>query len=259
VSEAIAKDEEKLSRSSAFWDQASTLLFAIVIALGIRACVIEPFRIPSGSMLPTLLIGDHLFVNKFIYGVKIPFTDVRLPGIREPERGDVIVFTVAKGPYQTTHPADERPDLPTEEYVKRIVGLPGDRVEVRRDVVTVNGEPMDVHNTGVVFDSPSGNELLIEDVKVDDREYQILDDPRKHGLTQAPMTVPEGRYFVLGDNRDHSKDSRDWGTVRLAEIKGPAWFIYFSWDFHGGWGDVLNPLTWWKTEKRWDRSFQRLD
>jgi signal peptidase I len=247
------------SAASAFWDQASTLIFAIVIALAIRSCVIEPFRIPSGSMLPTLLIGDHLFVNKFIYGVKIPFTDMRLPDFREPERGDVIVFTVAKGPYQATHPADERPDLPTEEYVKRIVGLPGDRVEVHNDIVTLNGKPMDVRKTGKLFEDPSGRELQIEDVHVDGRTYQVLDDPTRYGLTQEPMTVPEGRYFVLGDNRDHSKDSRDWGTVRLAEIKGPAWFIYFSWDFHGGWADVLNPVTWWQTKKRWDRTFERLD
>lgn len=259
MSDAAAEEAKTQSAASAFWDQASTLLFAIVIALGIRACVIEPFRIPSGSMLPTLLIGDHLFVNKFIYGVKIPFTETRLPAIRAPERGDVIVFTVAKGPMSKTHPADERPDLPTEEYVKRIVGIPGDRIEVKRDVVTVNGEPMSIHNTGELFESPSGHELLIEDVNLDEREYQTLDDPRKFGLSQAAMTVPEGRYFVLGDNRDHSKDSRDWGTVRLAEIKGPAWFIYFSWDFKGGWGEVLNPMTWWKTEKRWDRTFHRLD
>jgi signal peptidase I len=258
VSEAVA-DEKPPSAASAFWDQASTLLFAIMIALGIRACVIEPFRIPSGSMLPTLLIGDHLFVNKFIYGVKVPFTETRLPAIREPERGDVIVFTVAKGPLQKTHPADKRPELPTEEYVKRIVGLPGDRISVVRGIVTVNGEPMDVRNTGVLFESSSGRELLIEDVDVDEREYQILNDPRSEGLRQEEMTVPEGRYFVLGDNRDHSKDSRDWGTVRLAEIKGPAWFIYFSWDFKGGWAEVLNPVTWWKTEKRWGRTFDRLD
>jgi signal peptidase I len=254
-------DEQKAGsaeESTGLWEQVSTLFLAVLIALGIRAFVIEPYRIPSESMLPTLLIGDHLFVNKFVYGIKIPFTDVRLPGLREPERGEVVVFTVAKRG-QETKPADRRPELPTEEYVKRIVGIPGDRVAVHRDVVRVNGEPMNVRNTGELFESPSGRELLIEDVNVDEREYQILDDPGKYGLSQGVMTVPEGRYFVLGDNRDHSKDSRDWGTVRLAEIKGPAWFIYFSWDFKGGWGEVLNPVTWWKTEKRWGRTFDRLD
>ena len=250
---------QKSSPAAAIWDQVSTLLFAVLIAFGIRAFAIEPFRIPSGSMFPTLLIGDHIFVNKFVYGIKMPFTDFRLPGFREPERGDVIVFTVARGPYQATHPADQRPDLPREEYVKRIVGLPGDHVEVRKDIVTVNGKPMDRRDSGEPFVDPTGRELRVQEVFVDERDYLTLEDPSKLGLSQTPMTVPEGRYFVLGDNRDHSKDSRDWGTVRLAEIKGPAWFIYFSWDFHGGWGEVLNPVTWWKTEKRWDRTFDRLD
>ena len=122
---------EGASRSGGgLWEQISTLLVAVLIALGIRAFVIEPYRIPSGSMLPTLLIGDHLFVNKFIYGVKIPFTDLRLPGLREPERGDIVVFTVAQQGAQT-FPADQRPDLPREEFVKRIIGLPGDRIDFR--------------------------------------------------------------------------------------------------------------------------------
>lgn len=249
---------EKPSPAAAIWDQVSTLLFAVLIAFGIRAFVIEPFRIPSGSMFPTLLIGDHLFVNKFVYGIKVPFTDLRLPGFGEPERGDVIVFTVARGPYQATHPADQRPDLPREEYVKRIVGLPGDRIEVKKDVVSVNGVRMDRRDLGEPFHDPNGRDLRLQEVHVDGLDYRVLEDPAKLGLPQPPMTVPEGRYFVLGDNRDHSKDSRDWGTVRLAEIKGPAWFIYFSWDFNGRWGEVLNPMTWWTTEKRWHRLLQRV-
>ncbi len=112
------------------WEQASTLLLAIAIALTIRTFVIEPFRIPSESMLPTLLIGDHLFVNKFAYGAAVPFTDIRLPGLRDPRRGDVVVFTVAREVGRAIpriHPADQRPDLPRDDFVKRIVGLPGER------------------------------------------------------------------------------------------------------------------------------------
>ena len=115
--------------AGAAWEQIRTLLIAGVIALGVLSFVIEPFRIPSGSMFPTLLIGDHLFVNKFIYGVKVPFSDYRAPGIREPRRGDVIVFTVAKDGMKT-YPADEKPKLPREEFVKRVVGIPGDRIEI---------------------------------------------------------------------------------------------------------------------------------
>ena len=122
------REPEAASRvGSGLWEQISTLLLAVLIALGIRAFLVEPYRIPSGSMFPTLLVGDHLFVNKFVYGIKVPFTRIRLPGLREPERGEVVVFTVAKRGGQT-FPADQRPELATEEFVKRIVGLPGDRI-----------------------------------------------------------------------------------------------------------------------------------
>ena len=122
----------RVGRGRAIWDQLSTLVVAIAIALVVRSFVIEPFRIPSGSMLPTLLIGDHLFVNKFLYGARIPFTDIRLPGFRMPERGDVVVFEVARdegsvpGLGARIAPADLQPELPRDDFVKRVVGLPGD-------------------------------------------------------------------------------------------------------------------------------------
>ncbi len=245
---------EKAS-SGGLWEQVSTLLFAVLIALAIRAFIIEPFRIPSGSMLPTLLIGDHLFVNKFVYGVKIPFTDIRLPGLREPERGDVIVFTVAKlGPQ--TFPADRRADLPREEFVKRVIGLPGDRIEIRSGVVYLNGEAVETRRLGEAFEDELGRSLEIEEVSLGERVFRILDDPDRSLREPGPIEVEAGRYFVLGDNRDHSKDSRVWGTVRLAEIKGPAFVLYWSWDFNGSWADLLSPLTWWEllTQKmRWER------
>jgi signal peptidase I len=241
------------------WEQIRTLVFAVLIALAIRAFVIEPFRIPSGSMFPTLLIGDHLFVNKFVYGIRIPFTDVRLPGLREPRRGDVIVFTVAKDGIHT-YPADRRPDLPSEEFVKRIVGIPGDRIDFRNGVVTVNGEPQPMEDLGSVFRDPDGNEFAVRQVVLEDRRYQILDAPGytpsfAHGAS-LPTTVEPGRYFVLGDNRDHSKDSRAWGSVRETEIKGPAFVLYWSWDYNGGWLQLLDPRTLWTlfTQKmRWSR------
>ncbi len=235
-----------------FFEQFGTLALAVVLALGIRAFVVEPFRIPSGSMFPTLLIGDHLFVNKFVFGAKIPFSERRLPALREPDRGDVVVFTVAKdGPL--TFPADRRPDLPREEFVKRIVGLPGDRIEFRGRDVLVNGEPVRMEELGETFTDDSGRDLDVLRVQDGDRRYRILDDPRARFPVSEAVTVEAGRYFVMGDNRDHSKDSRVWGTVRLAEIKGPAFVLYWSWDFNGGWLELVNPLTWWRTEKRWDR------
>ena len=214
----------------------------MVIALGIRAFVVEPYRIPSGSMLPTLLVGDHLFVNKFIYGVKLPFSDWRSPGLREPERGDVVVFTVAQQGQQT-FPADLRPDLPREEFVKRIIGLPGDRIDFRSGRVFVNGEPIEPRALGETFVDDAGNPLDVSEVTLGDHSFQILDDP--HVAFPSPVetvTVEPGRYFMLGDNRDHSKDSRFWGSVRLAEIKGPAFILYWSWDFNGSWAELLNPL-----------------
>ena len=241
--------------SGGLWEQVGTLVVAVLIALGIRAFVVEPYRIPSGSMLPTLLIGDHLFVNKFIYGIKVPFTDLRLPGIREPERGDVVVFTVAKRGTQT-YPADRRPDLPREEFVKRVIGLPGDRIEMRDGIVYLNGEPVEHRPLGETFSDEAGNALRVEEVSLDDRTFRVLDDPRLSLREPRPLTVEPGRYFVLGDNRDHSKDSRFWGTVRLAELKGPAFILYWSWDFNGSWAELLNPGTWWRllTERmRWSR------
>ncbi|MBW2401300.1 MAG: signal peptidase I [Deltaproteobacteria bacterium] len=235
------------------WQQIRTILIAILIALTIRAFIVEPFRIPSGSMFPTLLIGDHLFVNKFIYGPKVPFSDMRLPGLREPERGDIIVFTVARRG-NDTFPADRHPEYSREEFVKRIVGLPGDRVEIQGSKVFINGVEMDVEPLSEAFTDPSGRELDVLRVAVDSKQYKILDDPNAYFRAPRPVTtVEEGRYLVLGDNRDHSKDSRVWGTVRKAEIKGPAFMLYWSWDFNDGWLELLNPLTWWKAEKRWDR------
>jgi signal peptidase I len=264
VSEAA---EEKRGRetdaSGSAWEQVSTLFLAVLIALGIRAFVIEPYRIPSESMLPTLLIGDHLFVNKFVYGIKIPFTDLRLPGLREPERGEVVVFTVAKRGGETV-PADRRPELPREEYVKRIIGIPGDRLEFQYDKVFVNGEEIATRPLAEKFVDDTGHALLQNEVTLDGREFVILDDPKSKPAAPEPpvVVVPEDRYLMLGDNRDHSLDSRRWGTVRKAEIKGPAFVLYWSWDFNGGWGELLNPLNWWDLltgKMRWDRIGKGID
>jgi len=239
-----------------FWNQFGTLFFAVLLALAVRTFVIEPYRIPSGSMFPTLLVGDHLFVNKFVYGVKVPFTDWRLPAFREPQRGDVVVFTVARGRGGQVRPADAHPDLPRDRFVKRIVGIPGDTIEVRDGVLFVNGEAAGVADEGDVFEDESGRRLrrLREDLA--GYEHEILDDPGAPGPGRSAVRVEPGRYFMMGDNRDYSNDSRNWGTVRLAELKGPAFVLYWSWNWDGGWTELLNPVTWWKllTQKmRWGR------
>jgi signal peptidase I len=243
------------SRGRRVWDQVGTLLLAIFIALAIRAFVIEPFRIPSGSMLPTLLIGDHLFVNKFIYGPKIPFTDIRLPGFREPRRGDIVVFSVARDG-DSIVPADRRPELPRDDFVKRLVGMPGDKVEVRGGRLFVNGELAEVKPTSVAFVDEYKRPLTLGAEQLEGCEHAVLHSRSlaMNSVMDIPArVVPPGRYFMMGDNRDHSRDSRDWGTVRKDEFKGPVFILYWSWDVRGNFLQFLNPVNWWSAEKRWNR------
>jgi len=252
-----ADESAPRSMEARVWEQVSTLLLAVAIALGIRAFVVEPFRIPSGSMLPTLLIGDHLFVNKFVYGPKVPFSEYRLPGLREPERGDVVVFRVARNNAEIL-PADRHPELPQDDFVKRIVGLPGDRIEVRGGRVYVNNERAELVDTKAKFVDDNGRALLLKREILDGCEHEVLDDPVSVGLPGRGFTVEPGRYFMMGDNRDHSNDSRKWGTVRLEEIQGPAFILYWSWDVNGNFLQFLNPVNWFKAEKRWGRIFSRV-
>jgi signal peptidase I len=213
-------------------------------------------------MLPTLLIGDHLFVNKFVYGIKVPLTDWRLPALREPERGDVVVFTVSRGRYDEIYPADQRPDLPHDRFVKRIVGLPGDTIEVRAGELRINGEPVPSSSDNQTFRDENGRELRVGSEQLGPRTHAVLDDPGVTGPNLTPFRVPEGRYFMMGDNRDWSNDSRRWGTVRLADLKGPAFILYWSWDWNGGWSELLNPFKWWElftSRMRWDRIGEGID
>lgn len=240
----------------AAWDQGGTLVVAVLLALGIRACVIEPFRIPSSSMFPTLLIGDHLFVNKLAYGARIPLTNVHLPALREPRRGDVVVFDVARNGSGIV-PADRRPELPRDTFIKRIVGMPGDTVEVRGGVLSINGEPVPNRPLPEKFVDENGRRL---DEAVEDLggvEHGILDLPGAPGLDLRTFRVEPGRYLMMGDNRDNSRDSREWGTITRNEMRGPAMFLYWSWDSEGrSWLQMLSPLTWWDLlahRMRWDR------
>jgi len=241
------------------WEQVSTLGLAILIALAIRAVVIEPYRIPSGSMLPTLLIGDHLFVNKFLYGAQIPFTKVRLPKVRDPQRGDVVVFRIARGPHNEIAPADEKPSWRRDDFVKRIVGLPGDRVEVRLGgEIWINGAPVAQRANGRRFIDERGIPLQMRIEELGECEHVIVDDPNTAGKPKSPFTVPEDRYFMMGDNRDNSMDSRVWGTVHIDDFKGPAFVLYWSWNHDGNFLAFLNPVNWFRIEKRWDRMLDRV-
>jgi signal peptidase I len=252
-------NDGEMTTGHAIREQVVTLVLAVVIALLIRAMIVEPFRIPSGSMFPTLLIGDHLFVNKFLYGPKIPFTDYRLPGLREPERGDVVVFEVARIPNGVPNsnivPADRRPDASREDFVKRIVGMPGDRIEVRDNKLYVNHELVEKVRLEGAFIDDEGAALDPYSEVLGDCVHGALDDPHKLGLMRTPFVVEPDRYFMMGDNRDNSNDSRQWGTVRLDEFKGPAFIIYWSWASDGNFFQLLNPVNWFTVEKRWGRVF----
>jgi len=253
------REEQEPSFAAKAWEQFSTLGLAVLIALAIRAFVIEPFRIPSGSMLPTLLIGDHLFVNKFIYGAQVPMTTFRLPAVRDPERGDVVVFRVARDSRGGIYPADERPELPREDFVKRVVGMPGERIEVRRGgVLYINGDRVDRRDPGRTFRDEVGRSLDMDIEELGACEHLILDDPRQPGKAVAPFTLPEGRYFMMGDNRDNSNDSRNWGSVHLDDFKGPAFVLYWSWNINGNFLSFFNPVNWFSVEKRWDRLMRRV-
>ena len=251
----IRDPRSKTASGAGFWEQFGSLLVAVAIALAVRSFVVEPFRIPSESMLPTLLVGDHLFVSKFTYGVKVPFLGTRLPAVRAPRRGDVVVFTVARDPHDPSRicPVDRCPDFPTEEFVKRIVGLPGETLEVRPDgTVRIDGRLLETDEDGSLFTNGVGTELAVRDECNGRCSYQVLDDRRLSGPVRRVQVEP-GRYFMLGDNRDHSNDSRYWGTVRAHEFKGPALVLYWSWNYNDGWLALLNPLTWLHAEKRWGR------
>ncbi len=254
------------SRVASIVDQVVTLVIAIMIALAIRQFLVEPFRIPSGSMFPTLLIGDHLFVNKLAYGPSVPFTDLRLPGFSEPKRGDVVVFKVAR-PQNKIGGRDIKPvDLapagaPTEDFVKRLVGLPGDRVDWRGGRVFINNVPLELSATDEQFVDESGVHYPISWEDLGDCRHAVLDDPRPRSpresrLDRGTWIVEPGRYFMMGDNRDNSNDSRGWGTVRYEELKGPAFILYWSWNVNGNMLSFFNPVNWFNAEKRWDRVFK---
>jgi signal peptidase I len=178
---------------------------AIILALIIRTFVVQAFKIPSGSMEDTLLVGDHILVNKFIYGERIPYTDIRFFDFKRPQRGDVIVFI---------YPEDE-----SKDFIKRVVGVEGDTIEVREKNLYVNdtlhNEPYAIHKDNTVIPA-----------HVTKRDYF------------GPQQVPKDMVFVMGDNRDRSADSRFWGFVPLSKVKGKAFLIYWSW------GGFMRDIKW---------------
>ncbi|WP_028486385.1 signal peptidase I [Thiomicrorhabdus chilensis] len=201
-------------------EYARSLFPVFLVVLILRSFVIEPFRIPSGSMYPTLEIGDFIAVSKFSYGIKLPVTQTKIIPVGEPERGDVVVFSYPKDP--------------EVDYIKRIVGLPGDKISYIGRIVFVNDKPIGQQVKGVYLGNDSGAVMngadLVSETMDNDHRYDILLDMDKISRDMDTITVPEGHYFVMGDNRDHSNDSRFWGFVPERNLKGKAFGIWMNWD-----------------------------
>lgn len=182
-------------------DYLEPILIAVLIALFIRAFVVQAFKIPSGSMEPTLLVGDYLIVNKFIYGIRIPYADVKFIQFKKPQRGDIIVFIF--------------PFDPSKDFIKRVIGTEGEKVEIIHNKIYINGR---------LIDDPWGH-------------FEKNGFPRSY-LQRienfGPVVVPKDSLFVLGDNRDNSEDSRFWGFLNVNAVLGKAFIIYFSWDWNAG-------------------------
>ena len=197
----------------------------LAVVLVLRSFVAEPFRIPSSSMMPTLLVGDFILVNKFAYGLRLPVNNRKLVELGLPERGDVAVF--------------RPPAHPDQDWIKRVVGLPGDRIAYRDNVLYVNGQPSDYQPVGEYVGKGRGGEmsgatLLVENLGGTTHEVLEVESPlfANHGVGE--WTVPEGEYFVMGDNRDRSDDSRFWGTLPEAQLRGKAFLVWMNFDSAAG-------------------------
>jgi signal peptidase I len=189
--------KKKVKTKSKIQEYIEAIIIAIMIALVVRTFIVQAYKIPSGSMKPTLLVGDHILVNKFIYGIKIPYFRKILFPVTDPQRGDIVVFI---------YPNDR-----SKDFIKRVIGLGGDTIEIKNKKIFINGKEH-TDKIGVYSDKVV---------------YPAAMQPRDN---YGPVTVPTGSLFVMGDNRDESMDSRFWGFVDLKDVEGKAFIIYWSWN-----------------------------
>lgn len=222
-----------------------SVLLALLLALIIRTFIVQPFKIPSASMVPTLLVGDHLLVNKFIYGTKVPFTEVKILPLREIERGDVVVFRF------TDRDFGKERNIRDVHYIKRVIGVSGDRIDIKGRNIYINDKKI-----SQVFDSSHFYYEKGIEVKTDryvtalgSHKFDVIYKSgllnTKRGKIDFPVTVPEGEVFVMGDNRDNSYDGRYWGFLPSAYVLGKAFVIHWSWEDN--------------FSIRWDRIFSSID
>jgi signal peptidase I len=226
-----------------FWENFKALLSALIFFIFLRTFIIEAYRIPSGSMIPTLLVGDWLFVNKLVYGPHIPFTDSHLPGYRDPHHGDVVVF---KSPTQIDQPWDPNPTL-----VKRLVGEPGDTLYMRKGILYRNGvvakENFPVKDSSQIYDSVDPLFDWQKSVGLKSSRFGAAPAQPTHD-NWGPFVVPKDHYFMMGDSRYNSKDSRYWSFVPRDNIRGQPMFVYYAYNAD----DSDKPLPF-ITDIRWNR------
>jgi len=216
-------------------------IFLIVLLL--RGFVVEPFRIPSGSMMPTLLVGDFILVNKFTYGIRLPVTKTKIIEVNDPERGDVVVF--------------RWPINPRLDYIKRLIGLPGDKVAYRNKTIYLNGQPVKMKPVGAYTPIGSGMRSMgaFEAIEnLEGVEHSVLIDPLTADFSPGctfmgynEVEVPAGHYLMMGDNRDNSNDGRCWGFVPEENLVGEAFFVWLSWDWERsgfvGWDRIATTIN----------------
>ena len=206
-------------------DYARSLFPVFLIVLIIRSFIVQPFRVPTGSLEPTVQPGDFILVNQFSYGLRLPVLHTKILKIGEPHRGDIVVFRY--------------PAYPSVDYVKRVIGLPGDHIVYKNKVLTINGKKMNQKflRNGIDFEPAQGN-MPIQHIPVQIKQEQLngithLIQVRQHGSPEAgnySFVVPKGDYFMMGDNRDNSADSRFWGFVPEKNLIGKAFLVWMSWN-----------------------------
>ena len=218
---------EKYSHRPKLVQWSIELFPVLLLVLVFRGFIFEPFRVPSNSMMPTLLTGDFILVNKFDYGFRLPISNSKLVEFSKPNRGDVIVFRYPN--------YEKNPGYSGVDFIKRIVAGPGDVISYKNDQLTINDNSMDIKiigpYIGVDSGKPMNNYKLVQEF-IDSMHHEILLNPKGHSKELPEITIPEGHYFVMGDNRAHSSDSRFWGFVPEDYIIGRAIGIWMHWDWN---------------------------
>ncbi len=202
-------------------EYAKSFFPVLLVVMILRSFIMEPFRIPSGSMMPTLLIGDFILVNKYEYGIRLPVIRTKITEGTAVARGDVAVFRF--------------PQDPSLDFIKRVIGLPGDRISYYNKKLSVNGKPIEIIFDRVYEGQGEGQDSMvggkIYNATIDDVTHTYMDDPKVELSVNGGITVPEGQFFVMGDNRDHSNDSRYWGFVPEEHLVGKAFMVWMHWDW----------------------------